>query len=90
MQLVRAKKRVQPLFGVLDARHFPNHHPGQAIPRDGKQVVVQIAAGQRGMEIGPLLERLKQVLPGKRIPACRPCEANEPRRWPGCGGHQNS
>lgn len=79
MQVVRAKKRVQPLFGVLDARQLPNHHACDAIPGDGKQVVAQVAAGQGGMEIGPLLERLKQVLPGKRIPARRPCEANELR-----------
>jgi len=89
MQVVRAKKRVQPLFGVLDARQLPNHHACDAIPGDGEQVIVQIAAGQRGMEIGPLLERLKQVLPGKNIPARSPGEAHEFRRWP-TRAYQNS
>ncbi|GEM_PF-5875157 len=80
MELVRAKKSLQPLFGVIDARQFSNHHARDAIPGNSERVVVQVAVGQRGVEIGPLLERLKQVLPGKMIPARSPCEAHEFRR----------
>lgn len=74
MQLVRAKKRVQPLFSVLGLRQFPNHHACDAIPKNGERVVVQIAAEGNGNRP---LERLKQALSGKKLPACRPCGANE-------------
>lgn len=40
MQLMRAKKCVQPLFGVFGAGQFPNHHACDAIPRDGERIVV--------------------------------------------------
>lgn len=77
MQLVRAKKRVQPLFSALDLRQFPNHHACDAFPRNGERVVAHVGAGQRRVEIGAGLQRLVQLPSGEKIPACRACEANE-------------